>query len=719
MAKKFKLDKDKLKQFLLQKVEVVAVGAAGLLALLLLVVGLTAAFGTGSPAAGIRASNQALGSSLKSTAGPAEADPKDKPNVQVIEWTPTPLNAFRTAPWYDASAAGDPKKRNPTVRGLEVVTPDGKGNLTQVTAYGGGVFVYRVMPLQAKIEAVVREEDKAAKTAGQPAQHVRTEHLAVVEGIFPYKEQVKDYLKALRIDRVEDLVSRGLVPTFVGLNVFRTEIRPDGKPDWQPVYQYEKDGKFKLSPANARLLKDGVYYQTRVEQYQQYLPPSGGADTPFPKLVVGEYPPLKLEGIALNEVEPAPDTVGAEREKGPNPMPPGGIGIPGPPMPGQGKIRGGGNVSAPAENEGKLLLTPLKSYGKAFAERVLGKVNPFSVYGVFPDAEDATAGTPAGVPGQPYVGEAGMGMPSRKGGKGFLEAMRPPGSKKGGEGGREGGQPKAADVPDGLPEKVVIRFVDAGLEPGKAYQYSVQVLLKNPNFGKAKEVAFPAMAKQEVLDEGPWVLTQPVYVPQDFAFYVVYQDPLVSKKVNGGNDKLPIPEGKIPVQIHQLIDDSCPSDQETNRKIGEWVVAERIFLGRGDLIARRNMQVEVPYWNTVANAFVLGSMVRVGKRLVPKESIPVDFGDPESSPVLADFWGGNVAEANVEVLVLTAEGRLGVRSSHEDSDPENEIGKERLRRYEAWRSRLQAVRNAGQASTGPATGPGGISVPGGKGKGPQ
>jgi hypothetical protein len=731
---KLKLDKDKLKQLLKQKVEVVGLGAAGVIAFLLLVIGLGAAFGTGSPATAIVKDNQSLRSQLNSTAGAPETDdkkPDEKPAaVTRIGWPDTPLSAYPTSAWYDPAASGDPKKRNPTVRGLEVLAQDGKGLLTQVTAYSGGVFTYRVDLRNNKIAAIRRPEDDANKSPGQPEQFVRTEHLALVEGVFPYKEQIKDYLKALRIEHVEELAQQGLTPVFAGLNVYRGEIKPDGKVDWKPVYLVDKEGKVTMSAAVERLLKESIYDLTRIEQYAQYLPPEGG-DTPFPKPIVDKYPPLKIEGLTLNEVEPPPEVT-----PGGNKVPaPGGVGIDVPGSTMKGRLPGKGappgmtppgmqNNPKDEGSGGKLWQAPLSAYSKAFAERVKGKVNPFSVFGVFPEAapEDGKQGFPSALPGNVPMGgmpyPPGMmppGMGKKKGFGGGLSPMSPP--TPGGAGTLEGG-PKTAESPDGLPDKVVLRFVDAGLEPGKAYQYYVQVLLKNPNFGKKKEVAYPSLAEKKILDNGPWVLTPPVFVPPDYAFYFVNTDPknLVSKKVKLGNDTTQIQTWQLPVQIHQLVDDSTPTDPtDRGHRIGDWVVAERLLLARGDLIARPRVQIEAPYWNPAENQFVLGSRMATakGKRTKEVPTIPVDFGLPDdASPVLVDFWGGKATEANVEALVLTADGRLAVRSSHEDADAESDIGRERLRRYETWRARLESIRNAAQPSNGPALGPGGIPLPG-------
>jgi hypothetical protein len=271
---------------------------------------------------------------------------------------------------------------------------------------------------------------------------------------------------------------------------------------------------------------------------------------------------------------------------------------------------------------------------------------------------------------------------------------------------------KAPTGLDQVPEKVLIRFIDTGLEPGRSYQYYVQVRLKNPNFGKdkVKDVAFPAMAEKTHL-ESPFVLTPPVYMPTDYAFYFVDQWPLSTEKKNlrGVNPKSTIetrrtveipgyPNQLIPVQIHQLVQNSSADE---GRTVGDWVVAERLFLGRGEMITRRNLEVEVPVWERMANAFRLGEFIPTtkGKTARWRKAIPVDFGD-EASPVLADFRGGKLDEGNVEILVFNGDGRLMVRNSYEDADPESAIGAERAQRYEAWRTRLESVRNAANPPAG-------------------
>jgi hypothetical protein len=828
MVKKLKLDKEKMKQFLREKVELVGLGAAGAIAFLLFVIGLMAAFGASSPDRQIKKDNDQLQSALNSTSVPENpVGDKDKIQADATIWPNTRLDAYSLEPWYEPGAAGDPKRRNPPVRPIDTFSRDPQDASAvkwycQATAVPGGYFKYSVNPRTGKIDAIVRKEDQASKKVALPAQFVRTEHVVLVEALFPFRDQVKDYLKALRVNTVEELQAQGLMPVFDGLNVIRgtvVELHPvpesagefvspswkvgvklapkgdklqvslknllkqaqevnlqllvqveaggpfvpvppvtakqplaeagaqgkDGKSgdslvqvldlqgvqgfagkqivglqqlDWQPVYTHDKDGKVKISPPVENLLKTAVYDLTRIEQYIHILPPNG-ADTPFAKYVRDHFPDLKLDGVTLNQAEtPAPENVAGGETQPTTPMP-GELKVPtpkGPIPPNPGGFKGkGGLPGMPAERpEGGATIQqrPLKDYPKLFADRVQGKLNPFNVYGVdlpadavkqsYPGYPGAAPGgvNPMG-PGYPMGFQPGAGDKDVTGPGGFMR--RPKLSTTPTEGGKA---EKPATGLEALPEKLLIRFLDTGLEPGRTYQYYVQVRLKNPNFGKdkVKEVAQPAMAEKTHL-ESPFALTPPVYMPPDYAFYFVNQFPLATKFRGSStiNREPTIPPGRIPVQIHQLVQRSTLED---GKEVGDWVVAERLFLGRGDIIARPHLDVEVPVWNPIANAFELGSMERTKKVRNPKKVIPVDFGD-ETSPVLVDFRGGKIDEGNIEVLVLNGDGHLMVRHSYEDSDHDSQLGHERAERYEAWRARLVSIRDAATAApVMPKLGPG-------------
>ena len=729
MAKKVKLDKDKMKQFLREKVERVALGVTGTIAVLLLLVGLVAAFGAKSPDGEIRNINNSLQSKLNSDAVDLPNDGEDdkgktKAPSLPVDWPVTRLDAFPEVAWYNPGETHDPKKRNPPALPILVFNPTTKERYCQVT-WNHAYFAYDINPRKAQITVVKSSDNKTVKG---PAEFVRMEHMAVVEALFPYREQVRAFLKPLRIEKYDDLLAKGLAPRFDGLNVYRGEVLPGGKVDWKPVYLHDKNDKVILSPRVEALLKDGVPDQTRNEQYQQALVRSGG-DTPLPKPLSREYPPLVLAGLTLKEIQRPDETPG----EGPGQ----GVQVPGVPkgvagninIPGAYKEKMANQPQVQVAEGGKLGTAALKTF-KTLRNWVSGKkFDPFNPYGAPPD-DSANAGQampgfiPGGKPGFPGI-PPGMPRPGIK-----------PVAKDTEE---EPAGGTSTDQLDGLPEKVVVRFVDAGLEPGKTYQYYVQVRLKNPNFGKTKEVAFEAMARQKSL-ESPWVLTPPVYVPKTFHFYVFNQYPLVTSSKVTGTRSIPkegvlIERGKIPFQIHQLVYESSPvSAGEISRKVCDWVIAERLFFGRGELLMRRGLELEFGFWVPEASTFQMGEFVTTGKgkfaKTVRKSALPVDLGD-ESSPVLVDFWGlkhrfeGKSETVMVDALMLMGDGRLVVHNSHDDADPdnpENPSGMERQQRYEAWKTRLQRLRataSAGSAGSGAGAMPGvppGINIPKGPGR---
>jgi hypothetical protein len=721
---KMKFDTQRLKAFLLEKVELVAIGAAGFIALLLLLVGLIAAFGAGSPDQKIRADAKNLKNKIATAQAEEEKLGDEKTSV---DWPVIRADAFPSGAWYDAANSGDPKKRNPRIRTPEFVGRENE-KPGQVTAYVGGVFEYDVNQRKEGIWALKKD---AGDKQPPPVEKVRKERLVVGEVVFPYREEVRDYLKALRVDTEEALLSKGLAPTFAGLNVERLELLPDGKggwkaaalredgqPDWQVVYSAH-DGKVTMSDAVKQLLQNSVYNKSRLEQTQHAFPPFGFATTPFPKIVRGLYPKLELDGIKVRDVEET-----AVAETGP-PVPMGsGTKLPtgsGSGTPPKGKLPTGKGIPPATGDSAEppvapQRFVPLTDYPKPFKERVTGaRINPFSPYGVFTDSASKEEDKQA----NPFYTGGGPPGPGLKGRFGSSSGGPPPKAPPPRKGTEDGVSKTTEPSTDSVPERVLLRFVDAGLEEGKFYGYRVQVRFKNPNFGKTKEVAYPSLAQAKELVSG-WDHTQPVAIPNDFYFYVVNQWPTEPKVLNpkvtidNGSQKVPgskaVPAGKVPFQIHQLVGEA--NDAGTMRQVGDWVIAERLFIGRGELIGRSACEVEVPVWLPTAERFILPAKVEKGRR--QKNSIPINFGD-EKTPVLADFWGGPFEEGNTEVLLLGADGSLQVHSSREDSDNESPAGSERLQRYESWRHRLHTLRDAAQTRPAGAPLPGGKTVlPGGR-----
>jgi hypothetical protein len=705
---KIKLDTQKLKQLMQQRVELVALGVTGFLALLLFVVGVLMALRTESQIKKSKDISAALSSKL---AGATPDSKEDKNGKKLPEWAEVPIDRFPTVAWYHTATDTSPKKRNPKIRPVETVTKvvnEGSESFIyhcQVFPIVAGVFQYDWRPRQAKIEArQVSQVGFGGAQGFEPTKNLVPQRMALVVATFPYREQVKDYLKALRIDTVEELRSKGLLPTFLGLNVYRGEPGADGKVNWKPLYSTET-GRLEIDPGLKNLLQISPFDTVTVEQYGPFM--VQGADMPLPKLGRGKYPKFTLPGGIEPRPVSEPTPAGPETGKFPKLPPQGPITMPkgGVPDPGEAK-------EGPPLKEVSLSELP-----KSLQDQLKGKFDLWNPVGVV--SEDAKKGFP---------GYGFPGMPSMKDGKfKFPVPQQPPGKKpdeKDGE--KSDDDAKTEDASKGattleeIPEKILIRFLDVGLKPGQMYQYRVQVRMKNPNYKKEKEVAYTALARAKELTS-PKVYTPLVNIPEDFAFYVMDQSPLATKvKSPRGAERNAIKEGMIPVQIHQFVGIVKDDDEEqtTPFQVADWVIAERIFVGRGQVIGRR-VEVEVPVWDDRRDEFVLGwTNVRTGtgkgSKTKPHNSLVIKFG-PDDGPVLADFWGGKASEGNVEALVWGPDGSLVVRNCHEDSArPKtseeralNPFAAERQERYDTWRARVERAR--------PAPSGGGVIMPG---KGP-
>jgi hypothetical protein len=354
---------------------------------------------------------------------------------------------------------------------------------------------------------------------------------------------------------------------------------------------------------------------------------------------------------------------------------------------------------------------------------------------VHPDLTDDKSKIPGaekGMPGIPstyYPGDSG----------------RPPGAPPRGSDGKDPEDPTkiGGETPFGMSAngKVLIRFVDADVKPGFTYQYAIQVRLLNPNFGKKSEVAFDALAEQKELLSATWTLTPEVTVARDFHFYAVDQQPLFTKATErSGIDRFPaggnMPHEKVPVQIHRWVDEV--TGKAMHLTVADWVIGERFLMARGEQIGRSAAEVDLPRWVTEIQSFILGDLrpatAKSGAKVV-KTAVPVDF-TTSSPPVIVDFSGGKGhypvdtfdyakgtankefvfdEESATELLVMTPEGKLVLRNSREDSDPESPTGHDRLTRYDHWRARLTELR---ERPTGvpPTDGmpPGTTPAPGGR-----
>jgi hypothetical protein len=260
-----------------------------------------------------------------------------------------------------------------------------------------------------------------------------------------------------------------------------------------------------------------------------------------------------------------------------------------------------------------------------------------------------------------------------------------------------------------LPEHCLIRLIDVDVGTGDIYRYRFRVRMANPNY-KRTDVASPELAKSDTPLVSAWFeIPQLVAVPPEYHVYAVDQREL-EKKYEGQNKDVRYDANRQAVfQIHKWLQYTSPGGP-TCFPVGEWAVAERVIVYRGEYVGRRQ-RVEVPYWNTVQERFVLAAD-KSGQG-APKKGIPVDFTPLESDPmILVDFEGGNlsytriggtkdekpqqvrVAErAGYETLIVSPDGKLLSRTSWTDANH-----KERVERLDTWRRRIKEVKEG--TSTG-------------------
>ena len=182
-----------------------------------------------------------------------------------------------------------------------------------------------------------------------------------------------------------------------------------------------------------------------------------------------------------------------------------------------------------------------------------------------------------------------------------------------------------------------------------------------------------------------------------------------------------MPNDRIPIQIHQWVG-KTQDVTNTEYLIADWVIAERLFAGRGDKIGNklgyRDVEVEIPVWNDKKNDFEIGEGF-VNPKAPPKAApgsvkagVPVNFlrrRSPEDiqdlAPVVVDFEGGHgggrqfrgdvydtKTNSTLEVLLLGPDGKLTVLNSRDDADSTKDTAAGQraaeAARYAEWRSRL-------------------------------
>jgi hypothetical protein len=319
------------------------------------------------------------------------------------------------------------------------------------------------------------------------------------------------------------------------------------------------------------------------------------------------------------------------------------------------------------------------------------------------------------------------------------EAATPPAGN-----GQPGYQPGGSVMADGtvVPEYVLVRVVDVNIEPGKIYEYRLHVRMANPNYKRNGEVLSPSYAVDQELvpaaqrkDSDWFVVPKKVSVPPEFYYYAVDQKDLEGNLYQGIHARDQVYRDQQTVfQIHRWLDDASRGGN-LPMWVGEWVVAERVLVAKGEYIGRTE-SVNVPVWSPPAASFVLAAPPPEPGVRRKVSGIDVEFSLPNDDAILVDFEGGMQVykrksrrddrsetvkvedRTSQEVLVVSSvdgHDRVMARDTVQDA-----FSKERNERLLTWRSRIRDLILANRPTItpfGPTGTPGGVP-PGGAPGGP-
>ncbi len=473
--------------------------------------------------------------------------------------------------------------------------------------------------------------------------------MVIVAGSFPYKAQVEEFQRALRLNSPRAVINEvnqygrrgkdGRYPAsfqFRGLEVERIEVGPDGKPvkrlgketTWTPI-DFERTYK----PV---VVFTGKRFEEEDPSLADLMPISADLMMGLPmQFHQDRYPKL------LTQLDTIKKTLKEIQEKA--------------------------------------------------AKDLVAPKSPF-------DQEDFNA---FGGNTRPTTSPGGTGTFPPGMGEGPSRPLTPPGmSDPYNPYGPQGQQSEGL-----VPDHCMLRFVDVSVEPGKTYKYRVRVKMNNPNYavepGKRSDT-YPHFAREETLVSPPVEIPQLVSVPAELHVYAVDQKEVEGRDYKGHNSSEQGNKQKVILQIHRWLDAYYPNpnDRRNSRVVGSWSVAERLGIYRGEYV-QRMAKVEVPVKPLDQADFILANDP-ANRNPREKHLINVPFGDDS---VLVDFEGGDMVyrktikigektttknladKAATEVLILSPDGKLIAHNSVADKEDST-----RTQRLKNWREQIKKLK---------------------------
>jgi hypothetical protein len=744
MAGKFKVDLSGVQEFFIDKGEKIALGLCVLAAGLLVTMGVLDAASVRTAPNSTKPYAQTM---LEATATLKSRVDNPTPDEKRIE---APEANFQPLPWqwsyadvryvfgklFDMNDSGSSKRLNP-----RVMAPLAGTDTIDMKYIAGCYFAHDINAAKGKQTIVVYQPIVKADPAAplpvlgmkknkeeinaQPAIVTRPLRMVVVNCVFPMTEQLQEFQNAFRMQNQAELFASKDLPYVLGINVWKSEVIPGKDKVWKALIVAKTNAagevNIEVDDSIRKLFREALLDEDNLALYSPFM--IQGLTMALPRLAIlpaGQYPLHKLKGLELDENAPAQDGRGGPAMPGMptnqfNPFAP--QGGPG----GRPNGMAGGGVGG--KDIERVDDFPWKGLKKDLQDKLNDRTNVLDPRLVNFDAEDEKR-DPDAPARQPNMLEGFFQGNSLFSSALFWTRYPKPAQPAG-----KDGKKNPAVVAN--PYDALLRFVDPTVESGKTYQYMVQVRMANPNFGKKEDVAFPALAEVKELPPSPLVETPTITIPGEYYLYAVDETPMV-RVVHGSDSETPkegFKQESVAVQIHRWVDEAKQTGAR-DQAIGDWCIAERLYIKRGDPVGRE-VNVEVPTWNSEENHFQLGKAIAdngglkqpppikikgpammmppVLGAMTSSGGIPVNFAVTTPPPVLVDFDGGkrelrvigaNSArttyqdQAASNLLILRADGTLIVRNTRTDSEIGTPLGVERLKRIDDWKTKTAPLRMA-------------------------
>lgn len=504
----------------------------------------------------------------------------------------------------------------------------GGGGRGEDTAGGGmegmgGVFGGAAQAAAGAVQLKFVDLDKAE--GKKLAEYVYPARMLVVSAAFPLKKQLEEFRSKLRRRDMDELFSLlDSNEATWAFKGFEIERRVYG-PDGKPRGDWEKNYQDTLVKTYKPFMAHAVDSEPEDNSLLQHpFVINPGLVFARPKLAKDEhYPPVDLPSITKG----MSDLV---------------------------KLAAGPQVKRPPSE-----------FEKKIKGQDLDFMNPFTPFGNEPEA-----GADPNKPDQQQVAKT-IGGPKDAGDK-----------SKDGKGSSE--EPAAVYL---IPEFALVRFIDINIQPGFSYEYRFKVKMANPNYQKEKVVAYPGLAKPQLLYASEWTSVPKTEVPLETFWYAVDDRPAGDHVV---------------LQIHKWVDETITDpNNDVKVPVADWVVWEKAPAFRGDYIGKVE-RVQVPIWSVEKERYELARDNR--RRTAPDitSRIPVDFtvtqAGANSPAILVDWTGGKQSQTRVgrdtakediplQLLVMNPDGKLILRNTA--AEEENEDRKARQKASKDWLTKVK------------------------------